>query len=288
MTISTDQQPPPLLAAARKVGPGRELAADGFRALADPLVKLLLSLSVPPPGVVLVHTAVGVAAAVATWEGAFVAGALLLQFKSLLDNADGQLARASGQVSALGRYLDTEADLLVNACVLAALGSVAGAPWLAVAAACALTLVLSAGHNVPILYDEARGKRRQAPPAAGSKIERALARGYSIVFAPQDRLVRGLSESRLASILHEERDPIRHERATLAYHDRATVLVLANLGLSTQLLAVGVCLALGEPVAYLWLAVGSAALLPFLQLRRELLARRALAVSRLAESGRSA
>jgi archaetidylinositol phosphate synthase len=288
MTISTDQLPARLSAGARKAGPGRELAADGFRALAEPLVALLQRLRVPPPAIVLVHTAIGVGAAVSILAGALVAGALLLQLKTLLDNADGQLARASGQVSALGRYLDTEADLVVNASVLAALGSVTGAPWLTVAAFCAVTLVLSANHNVPVLYDEARGKRGQLPPAAGSTIERALAGGYAFVFAPQDRLVRALLERRLASIVHEERDPIRRERATLAYHDRATVLVLANLGLSTQLLAAGICLVLGAPVAYLWLAVASLALLSFLQLRRELLVRRALAGPRLAGSGRSA
>jgi hypothetical protein len=64
---------------------------------------------------------------------------------------------------------------------------------------------------------------------------------------------------------------------TRAYHDRLTVTVLANLGLSTQLLVLGVCLLLGVPEAYLWLALCCLALLPVLQLRRERLARRALA-----------
>ncbi len=54
------------------------------------------------------------------------------------------------------------------------------------------------------------------------------------------------------------------------------VTALANLGLTTQLLALGVCLALGVPEAYLWLAVaGLVALVP-LQIRAE---RRAGAVS---------
>ena len=35
--------------------------------------------------------------------------------EDVLDNADGQLARATGRVTLLGRYLDTEADLVVNA-----------------------------------------------------------------------------------------------------------------------------------------------------------------------------
>ena len=54
------------------------------------------------------------------------ARALLLQLKTLLDNADGQLARRSGRTSAFGRYLDTEVDLLVNVALFAALGHVTG------------------------------------------------------------------------------------------------------------------------------------------------------------------
>ena len=51
---------------------------------------------------------------------------VLLQLKTVLDNADGQLARASGRVTLTGRYLDTEADLVVNAALFAALGYVTG------------------------------------------------------------------------------------------------------------------------------------------------------------------
>jgi hypothetical protein len=49
--------------------------------------------------------------------------------------------------------------------------------------------------------------------------------------------------------------------------------VLANLGLSTQLAVLGVCLILGVPVVYLWLVIACVPVLPLLQLRRERLAR---------------
>jgi len=74
-----------------------------------------------------------------------------------------------------------------------------------------------------------------------------------------------------------EPDVKRREAATLAYNDRFTITVLANLGLSTQLAVLGLCLLLGAPDAYLWLVLGCLALLPMLQLRREQLVRRALA-----------
>ena len=55
-------------------------------------------------------------------RGHLVAAALLVQLKTLLDNADGQLARLTGRVTAFGRYLDSECDLLVNAALFAAVG----------------------------------------------------------------------------------------------------------------------------------------------------------------------
>lgn len=260
----------------RKDRPARELAAEAYQALAAPLVVLLARLRVAPPAVVLVHAAAGLAAAAAIVGGALLLGAGLLQLKSLLDNADGQLARASGRISALGRYLDTEADLLVNAALFAALGVAAGAPWLAAAAFCSLTLILSADHAFTLAHCDAHGAPAAPPPSSGSVLERALVRVYGAVFAPQDRFLRGLSERRLRRILAADRDDAGRRAAALAYHDRGTAVVLANLGLSTQLLVVGVCLALGQPELALWLVAGSALALPLLQARREALARRAL------------
>ena len=51
--------------------------------------------------------------------------------------------------------------------------------------------------------------------------------------------------------------------------------MLANLGLTTQLLVLGVCLALGVPEAYLWLAIAGLLAPVLLQIRAE---RRARAV----------
>ena len=278
MTVSAEDAPSRPLARSRKRRPARELVvATVFMPLANLVVRALLPLRVPPPAAVLANAFAGLLAAVALQRGAFVLAALLLQLKTILDNADGQLARASGRVSLLGRYLDTEADLVVNAVLFAALGSVTGEPWLALASFCALTLVLSVNFNVAELYREIHGEMTRGPTPSGRSVEKALGVVYRVAFAPQDRLVRAVSARRLERALADEPDVERRRIATLAYHDRLTVAVLANLGLSTQLVVLGVCLAVGFPSAYLWLALGYAALPPFLQLRRERLARRALA-----------
>ena len=76
-----------------------------------------------------------------------------------------------------------------------------------------------------------------------------LARIYGVVYAPQDRLVAWFVERRLRGASKEQR---------LAYHDRATLMVVANYGFSTQFLVLGICLALGRPEAYLWVVVACA------------------------------
>ena len=253
-------------ARSRKTTAAREVVCDAvFRPLAHAVVLALAPLRVPPVSVVLAGTATGLAAAGAIGVGHLVVAAVLLQLKTVLDNADGQLARATGRVTVLGRYLDSESDLLVNAVVFAALGYRTGAYPLAALAFLVLTLVLSVDFNLAVLYRRERGEAvDRMPPADG--LAGVLARVYGLVYAPHDRLIERFVESRL-SRMHAGRE------ARLAYHDPATLAVLANFGLSTQLAALGVCLAFGRPTAYFWLVLaGGAALVP-LALWREQRAR---------------
>ena len=228
---------------------------------------VLLPLRVPPPAVVLASFGVGVAAAVELARGALVVAALLLVVKTVLDNADGQLARASGRVTPVGRYLDSESDLLVDAALFAALGYLTGRPIAAATAFVVLTLVLGVNFNLRRLYLAERGEPAEAmPPAAGAGA--LLRRVYGAVYAPQDRLVETFVERRLRRLG-------AGKEARLAYHDRATLTVLHNLGLSEQMTVLALCLALGRPELYLWFVVACGLVLLPLELRRELRALRA-------------
>jgi hypothetical protein len=219
----------------RKPKQGFELVCElVFRPAAHVVARALLPLRVPPPAVVLAGTATGLAAAVAIGRHAFLAGALLLQAKTVLDNADGQLARLTGRVTAFGRYLDSESDLLVDAAVFAALGLWIG-PWLALAGFALLAAVLSANFNLERLFHGSRAE------ADGS----LLGRAYGLVYGPQDRLADRFFPRPGAG----------------------TVGVAANFGLSTQLAALGICLALGRPAAYVAvLAVCAASLIALLSI----------------------
>jgi archaetidylinositol phosphate synthase len=254
----------PTLRASRKQRPPAclELLCEGiFRPLAHLVVLALLPLRVPPPAVVLTATATGLGGAAEIWRGDLIAAALLLQLKTVLDNADGQLARAANRESVLGRYLDSESDLLVDAALFAALAYFTGRPLLALVSFLVLTLVLGANFNLERLYRQERGEIVELrPPASG--VAGVFARVYDVVYAPQDRLVREFSERRLRRL-----GAGPDER--LAYHDRLTLLVVANFGLSTQMAVLGVCLLLGQPVAYLVFALACGLAFIPLELRRE-------------------
>jgi len=274
MTISPDSQASPGLAAPVPRREGRELLLEWvFRPACDVLVPVLARLRVSPPAVVVANALVGFVAALAVAEDALVTGALLLQLKTLLDNCDGQLARVTGRVTLAGRYLDTLADLLVNAALFVALAHVTGQWLLSLAGFVALTLVLTVDFNLSELARESTGVPVTTPQAPVQSAERVLDAVYRCFYGPQDRLVRRISDRRFALAARGAPEADRYELRPL-YYDRVTLGALANLGLTTQLAILGVCLVVGRPAAYPWFAVASLLVLLPVQARREWRVRR--------------
>jgi len=88
------------------------------RPLAYAFVALVYRTPITPNQVTLLSTAVGVGAAACWWHGTpsgMLWGGILLWASAILDGADGILARAKQNFSALGRALDGSADLIVAA-----------------------------------------------------------------------------------------------------------------------------------------------------------------------------
>jgi archaetidylinositol phosphate synthase len=234
------------LARSRKPRRGTELVCEKvFRPLAHPLVLLFARLRVPPPAVVVAAGAAGVAAAVELGRGSLIAAALLVQLKTLLDNADGQLARLTGRISVFGRYLDSEVDLLVNAALCIGLAWTTTQPALALAGFLALTGVLSLNFNA-----ERLSRGANAEPEAETRRTAVLRRIYVFVYAPQDRLAEALVARRPALT-----SPL-------------AVSLLANLGMSTQLAAFGLLIAVGRPLVFAWVALAEVAVIALALLPR--------------------
>ncbi len=251
----------------------------GFRRLAHLVVLVLLPLRVAPTNLVIFHTILGVMAGFLVARGDLIWAALLIQIKTILDNADGQLARASGMVSEIGRYADTEGDLIVNIALFAGLGWFTG-QWLpAILGFAIFTLMLSLDFNWEYLYRlERKEYFRPAPDTSqeNQTVLRFLEQFYAAIFKPQDNLIRAFTEKRFEALYTKHPNAVAREVARLEYHDSDSLFVLANLELSTQLLLLGLCLVLGVAQLYLWFVLLCGVVCVGLQLRREARAARVL------------
>ena len=200
------------LARSRKAKVGHEFVCEWlFRPLAHLVVVVLLPLRVPPPLVAAASGATGIAAAVELAQSRFLLAALLVQLKTVLDNADGQLARLFGRITPFGRYLDSELDLVVNAALFTAVGWSTGRPLLAAAGFIALTTVLNVNYNAERLYCSEHGEPVSPMPETSGRADGLLRWLYLLLYAPQDRLVERFVARRLSAA---------SPQARLAYHDR--------------------------------------------------------------------
>jgi archaetidylinositol phosphate synthase len=244
----------------------------GFRKLAHLVVLVLLPLRVAPTNLVIFHTVLGVIAGFLVARGDFIWAALLIQIKTVLDNADGQLARASGMVSEIGRYADTEGDFIVNIALFTGLGAYTGQWLLVLFGFIIFTLMLSLDFNWEYLYRLERKEYFRPTPDTSKEnqtVLKFLENFYSTIFKPQDNLIRGFSEQRFENIYKKHPNAATREAARLAYYEADSLFVLANLELSTQLLLLGICLVFGVPQLYLWFMLLCGAICVALQIRRE-------------------
>lgn len=220
-------------------------------------VRLLARLGVDPLAVVLTHGVLGLLAALLiALDGApaLRLAALALVLKTILDNIDGGLARATGRVTEMGRYLDTVVDLVVNAALFGAL-SRHGPLLPAVLAFATLTLILSLDFNMERLY-----RLERTPPGRDGADEGApigaprplfdLVRGtYRTLLAPQDRLIARLDRLAFERITREAHAAASLDRR-LAWSDLFSTATLVNLGLSSQMLLLAALLLAGRPYGY--------------------------------------
>lgn len=262
-----------------KVRPRYELVMQVVHPLSAALVRRLALTRVEPWQVVVTHSVIGAVAALlltSQAQAALVAAALLLQVKTVLDNADGGLARATGRVTELGRYLDTGLDLVVNVLLFLALSS--HGPWqAAVVGLVVLTVVLSYDFNAEALYRDAHSEKtpesvtrtdqsvsQDAGVSTALRVFRAL---YQAVLAPQDRAIRRLDAAlfRTASGRDYAAAPLVERRA---WSNLASTGALVNLGLSTQYVVLGLCAALGAPFVYVYVVIAQGIYLVAFQVMR--------------------
>jgi archaetidylinositol phosphate synthase len=243
-------------AKSAKERPRSEVIMRLIQPLASVGVRYLAKWQVNPLWVVLTHALLGFTAAILLAQetpNLLWLCALLLQLKTLLDNMDGGLARATGQVTQMGRYLDTGMDFFVNIALFIAL-SFYGSPLLSLLALILLTLILSLDFNAERLYKQVHLAPRtelESPIGAPLPIYRFFKGIYTFLFAPQDKLIEGFDRWLFNRVTHCDYKQVP-EDARQTWSDLFSTATLVNLGLSTQLLMLSVCLVMGHPYWYVY------------------------------------
>lgn len=213
-----------------------------FRPLGFLVAWLFARTPVRPIHLVLTHTLVGLVAAWTIARGRDRCAAVLLQVVTVLDNADGQLARLRDEITELGRYADTELDTAVNAALFSVIAARTGQVRRSALAFFVLTLLLSWDFNIESLYRKVRGEpfrpEVRDPDSRWLYLARSI---YRIVFAPQDRAIQWL-ETRLFEWTSRGLVPEERDRAARRWWGRWVAGVAANLGLTTQYAWLGVFL----------------------------------------------
>ncbi|MFD2551634.1 CDP-alcohol phosphatidyltransferase family protein [Bizionia sediminis] len=115
--------------------------SDYGRPVARVIANALQNTSFTPVHVTIWFIISGLIGIYCILQGYYWLAAFFLIFKSILDAADGELARVKQKPSYTGRYLDSVADIILNALIFVAIWSVSGTNmWVGVLAFLGLQL----------------------------------------------------------------------------------------------------------------------------------------------------
>lgn len=115
--------------------------SDYGRSFAVKIARAFSSTFVTPVHVTLLFGVSGLIACLLILEGYYITAGFFLILKSILDAADGELARLKKTPSYTGRYLDSVFDIILNFVILSTITHVTGQPfWMLIAAFVAIQL----------------------------------------------------------------------------------------------------------------------------------------------------
>ncbi len=223
--------------------------------LTDFVVRQLLKINANPLFIVLTNSAFGfLAAFLLIVHGNAFLTFISLQLKTIFDNADGGLARAKPQLTQMGRYFDTAMDFIVNISLFTAL-SFYGPWYLSLLAFISLMLILSLNFNLEYLYRHERNLLKAADehPIGAPMILFNIFKGlYQKILLPQDKLLAKLEKKRIERLTKQKYSDITVANKR-QWSNHFSTSSLVNLGLSSQILLLGLCVLIGKPYYYVYL-----------------------------------
>ena len=229
------------------------------RPVAAGMTSLILDLPIRPNHVTYASLLTGWAGSVALYAAAFVANTpryayalagLLLFASVILDCADGQLARAKGGGTRLGRILDGVVDALVllpaYALMVLDLARQYGSHWIWLGAFAGFT-----SWAQIVIYDKIKSvflahthpgssDGGESPEAAKAELEQVRAEGFSLDFVLLWLYVRVLLriQNRFVPGTSPEPETSPESRLAFSARHRATMRLVSYLGLGTHMLFV--------------------------------------------------
>ncbi|RLI84437.1 CDP-alcohol phosphatidyltransferase family protein [Archaeoglobales archaeon] len=89
-----------------------------YRRFSRPLARFLSKYNVSPNLITIIASAIGILAGLIIYYGRIFEGVIIIFISQILDCTDGDLARLTGRVTALGGYLDRIFDRFVDAAII--------------------------------------------------------------------------------------------------------------------------------------------------------------------------
>ncbi len=191
--------------------------------------------------VTLLFVITAVISLVFLWKDFPKIAALLLVLKSIIDAADGELARLQNRPSYIGRYLDSVSDILINLCLLLSIGHLTKSPyWLTLLAFASLQLQGTLyNYYYVILRNVHEGDttsrifEQKVPKALGAENQKwvnILYYAYKCCYGFFDKIIY----------------TVEHKAATHKNFPNWFMMALSSFGLGFQLLVIAFLIALGQ------------------------------------------
>lgn len=214
--------------------------SDYGRPIAIAIAKSLQHTSFTPVGVTILFIISGLSAIYSILQGWYWAGAAFLILKSILDAADGELARIKQTPSHTGRYLDSVADIILNLLFLLTIRQITDGSYLWTILAWAAIQLQGTLYNYyyVILRNRLQGDttsrvfESERPVALGSESQTTvniLYGLYTLLYGIYDKIIYALDRPAAS-------DPL---------FPRWLMIGVSTFGLGFQLLIMGVFLVVG-------------------------------------------
>ncbi len=235
-----------------------------LRPLAAVVVWLVYPTKITPNQVTLFAILLGCIGAGVYLYGtplAVAAAGTLVVLKDIFDDADGQLARARGQYSRRGRFLDSIGDFAVDVVVFSAITAVVyrhNPFFLTILLGCGslagITLRVSyhVYYQVSFLHGQNRYHLNRIVESVtqedlrGDRVALRLQQVFNVIYTWQDRLVAKVDRW----CMRENFDDLH---LSIWYADRFGLRLSGLLGFGTELFILGICSWLNQLYLYLWI-----------------------------------